>query len=146
MFFVIEFFLTIASYYLLNNYWIFIPHGLKYSSHWNPYQNRLSLVKRNKFFCWSNEILVGLNKYFYLFENLLRLCSSVVRAVDRQSKDLCSNLSAVESVFFSIERFSNSLNIEFICIICDIRAWNCLRGQLSTKYPIWYATSDPPIM
>ena len=41
-----------------------------------------------------------------------RLCSSVVRAVDRQSKDLGSNPSAVESVIFSTERFSNSLNIE----------------------------------
>ena len=50
-----------------------------------------------------------------------RLCSSVVRAVDRQSNDLGSNPSAVESVIFSTERFSNSLNIEFICIICDIR-------------------------
>ena len=39
-----------------------------------------------------------------------RLCSSVVRAVDRQSKDLGSNPSAVESVFFSTEIFSNSLN------------------------------------
>ena len=37
------------------------------------------------------------------------LCSSVVRAVDRQSKDLGSNPSAVETVFFSTERFSNSL-------------------------------------
>ena len=34
-----------------------------------------------------------------------RLCSSVVRAVDRQSKDLGSNPNAVESVFFSTERF-----------------------------------------
>ena len=32
-------------------------------------------------------------------------------AVDRQSKDLGSNPSAIESVFFSTERFSNSLNI-----------------------------------
>ena len=32
---------------------------------------------------------------------------------DRQSKDLGSNPSAVESVFFSTERFSNSLNIEY---------------------------------
>ena len=38
-----------------------------------------------------------------------RLCSSVERAVDRQSKDLGSNPSAVESVFFPTERFSNSL-------------------------------------
>ena len=30
-------------------------------------------------------------------------------AVDRQSKDLGSNPSAVESVFFSTERFSNTL-------------------------------------
>ena len=41
-----------------------------------------------------------------------RLCSSVVRAVDRQSKDLGSNPIGVESVFFSTERFSNSLNVE----------------------------------
>ena len=34
-----------------------------------------------------------------------RLCSSAVRAVDRQLKDLGSNPSAVESVFFSTERF-----------------------------------------
>ena len=31
--------------------------------------------------------------------------------VERQSKDLGSNPSAVESVFFSTERFSNTLNI-----------------------------------
>ena len=43
-------------------------------------------------------------------------------------------------------KYMNSLNIEFICIICDIRVWNCLWGNLSTTYPIWYATSDPPIM
>ena len=42
-----------------------------------------------------------------------RLCSSVVRAVDRQSKDLGSNPSAVESVFFSTETFSNSLILYF---------------------------------
>ena len=34
-----------------------------------------------------------------------RLCSLVVRAVDLQSKDLGSNPSAVESVFFSTDRF-----------------------------------------
>ena len=34
-----------------------------------------------------------------------RLYSSVVRQVDRQSKDVCSNPSAVESVFISTERF-----------------------------------------
>ena len=34
-------------------------------------------------------------------------------AVDRQSKDLGSNPSAVESVIFSTERFSNSLNITY---------------------------------
>ena len=38
-----------------------------------------------------------------------RLCSTVVRAADRQSKVLGSNPSAVESVFFSTERFLNSL-------------------------------------
>ena len=38
-------------------------------------------------------------------EDVGRLCSSVVRAVDRQSKDLGSNPNAVESVFFSTERF-----------------------------------------
>ena len=43
-------------------------------------------------------------------ENVGCLCSSVVRAVDRQSKDLGSNPSAVESIYFSTERFSNSLN------------------------------------
>ena len=32
-------------------------------------------------------------------------------AVDRQSKDLGSNPSTIESVFFSTESFSNSLNI-----------------------------------
>ena len=57
-----------------------------------------------------------------------------------------SNPSAVESVFFSTGGFSNSLNFKFVCIICDIRVWNCLRGHLSTTYPIWYATSDPLIM
>ena len=31
---------------------------------------------------------------------------------DRQSKDLGSNPSAVESIFFSTERFSNSLNVQ----------------------------------
>ena len=41
----------------------------------------------------------------------LKFFSSVVRAVDRQSKDLGSNPNAVKSVFFSTERFSNSLNI-----------------------------------
>ena len=40
-----------------------------------------------------------------------RLCSSVVRAVDQKSKDLGSSHSAVESVFSSTERFSNSLCI-----------------------------------
>ena len=40
-----------------------------------------------------------------------RLCSSTVRAVDWQLEDLGSNPNAVESVFFSTERFSNSLNI-----------------------------------
>ena len=67
-------------------------------------------------------------------EDLGRLCSSVVRVVDRQSKDMGSNPSAVESVFFSTKRFSNSLNIEFICIICDIRVWNCLRGHLKSGH------------
>ena len=38
-----------------------------------------------------------------------RLCNSVVRAADRESEDLGSNPSTVESVFFSTERFSNSL-------------------------------------
>ena len=45
-----------------------------------------------------------------------RLCSSVVRAIDQQSKDLGSNPSAVESVIFSTERFSNPLNIVHINI------------------------------
>ena len=36
--------------------------------------------------------------------------AQLVRAVDRQLKDLGSNPSAVESVFFSTEGFSNSLN------------------------------------
>ena len=40
-----------------------------------------------------------------------RLCGSVVRAVDRQSKDLGSNPSAVESVFFFHRKISNSSNI-----------------------------------
>ena len=43
--------------------------------------------------------------------DVVRLCSSVVRAVDRKSKDLGLNPSAVGSVFFSTERFSNSLKI-----------------------------------
>ena len=34
-------------------------------------------------------------------EDVGRLCTSVVRAVDRQLKDLGSSPSAVESVFFS---------------------------------------------
>ena len=38
-------------------------------------------------------------------EGVGRLCSSVVKAVDRQPKDVSSNPSAVESVFFSTERF-----------------------------------------
>ena len=37
-----------------------------------------------------------------------RLCSSVIRAVDLQWKDLGSNPSAVESDFSSTERLSNS--------------------------------------
>ena len=46
--------------------------------------------------------------------NVGRLCSTVARAVDRLSKDLGSNPSGVESVFFSTERFSNSLNIAIL--------------------------------
>ena len=34
-----------------------------------------------------------------------RLCISVIRAVDRESKDLGSNPSAVKSVLYSTERF-----------------------------------------
>ena len=40
-----------------------------------------------------------------IVQNVGCLCSSVVRAIDRQSKDLGSYPSAVESVFFSTERF-----------------------------------------
>ena len=36
--------------------------------------------------------------------------AQLVREVDRQSKNLGSNPSSVESVFFSTERFSNSFN------------------------------------
>ena len=43
---------------------------------------------------------------------------SKIISIDRQSKDLGSNPSAVESVFFSTERFSNSLSISKI--ICKI--------------------------
>ena len=46
---------------------------------------------------------------------------------------LCSNLIRLTS------------QVIFI-IICDIRVWNCQRGNLSTTHPIWYATCDPPRM
>ena len=41
----------------------------------------------------------------YCGEDVGRLCCSVVRAVDRQSKDPGSNPSAVESVFFPQKDF-----------------------------------------
>ena len=50
-----------------------------------------------------------INSIFKEFENLS--VEKKTFAVDRQSKDLGWNTSAVESVFFSTERFSNSLNI-----------------------------------
>ena len=60
-----------------------------------------------------------------------RLCSLVVRAVDRQSKDLGSNPNAVESVFFLIEKFSNSLIFKFICIYLRYKSL-----KLSTRTPV----------
>ena len=47
------------------------------------------------------------------------------------SKDLGSNLSAVESVFFFTERFSNSLNIELICIYLGYKSL-----KFSTRTPV----------
>ena len=55
----------------------------------------------------------------------------LVRAVDRQSKYLGSNPSAVESVFYSTKRFSNSLNIEFICIYLRYKSL-----KLSRRTPV----------
>ena len=69
--------------------------------------------------CYINK--ADINYFHFLFikkklslkfvKNKFKLIS--FRAVDRQSKDLGSNPSAVESVFFSTERFSNSLNNKF---------------------------------
>ena len=60
----------------------------------------------------------------------------LVRAVDRQSKDLGSNPGTVESVSFSAGRFLNSL--ENIIWIPWLKSLKCLRGHLPEKYPIWY--------
>ena len=50
--------------------------------------------------------------------------------VDRQSNDLGSNPSAVESVFFSTERFSNSWNILYKLTVSNFLKWiNCYQIQ-----------------
>ena len=66
-----------------------------------------------------------------------RLCSSVVRAVERQSKDLGSNPSQVKSVFFSTERFSNSLNI--------ILNFHLILSFTLTKRLSVYSKYSPPV-
>ena len=48
--------------------------------------------------------------------------------------------------YCSTFRWFRWLIFEFIGILSDIRVWNCLRGHLSATYPVWYATSDSPIM
>ena len=106
-----------------------------------PISNRLKLIDNNRAFIsqyykkifkefWKS--FCGKNDAF----DCAGIRAQVFRWIPAQSK----------ASFFPQKDFQNSLNIEFICIICDIRVWNCLQGHLSTTYPIWYATSDPPIM
>ena len=57
--------------------------------------------------------------------------AQLLRAVDRQSEDLGSNPSAVENVFFSTERFSNSLKIEFNLHLLRYKSL-----KLSTRRPV----------
>ena len=57
-------------------------------------------------------------------------------AVDRQSKDLGSNPSAVESVIFSTERFSNSLKYLLINFILDPTFFLIASYQILKNYAI----------
>ena len=56
-----------------------------------------------------------------------RLCSSVVRAVDRQSNDLGSNPRAVRSVFFSQKDFKF---FNFLKAVSDIKKKHSMDSEL----------------
>ena len=73
-------------------------------------------------------------------------CAGIRAQVFRLPVDCFNRWATQASDRPGLESQRSRNNIEFICIICDIRVWNCLRGHLSTTYPIWYAISDPPIM
>ena len=55
---------------------------------------------------------------------------NIIQIVDRQSKDLGSNPSAVESVFFPQKDFQHSLNINIISVDTNHK----LEKEFSLKY------------